>query len=217
FSFLRAMVQVFILGLMIFFIFSLMGFYILLLLLGMVVVAAHIASKRSVKILHLKSFWVSLVSISFSSFFVLGFSLLLGILDPSASFIIPLGGMVIGNSMLRCGIAYERLGAEIKRNRDVIETYLSLGANWREASEVFIKNSRRASLLPSLDNLRASGVVWIPGLMAGMILAGANPIWAAEIQIVIFLMLFSTAMLTVLMATELLSKAFFNEREQLVI
>jgi len=216
-SSLRAIIQLGILGFIIFFIFSLEGVFMLLLLTGMVVAAAHIASRRAAPALKSGSFQVSLTAIGLSSFFVIGFSLLTGIMDPSAKFIIPLGGMVIGNSMLRCSIAYERLIAEMERSRDEIENYLALGASGVEASRPFVRNSRRAALLPSLDNLKASGVVWIPGLMAGMILAGADPIWAAEIQLVILFMLLSTATLTVIIATELMRKAFFNEREQLVV
>ena len=217
FSSVRAIIQLGILGFIIFFIFSLEGAFMVLLLSGMVVAAAHIASKRTASALRPRSFQVSLTAIGLSSFFVIGFSLLTGIMDQSARFIIPLGGMVIGNSMLRCSIAYERLSSEMKKNRDEIENYLALGASGEEASRPFIRCSRRAALLPTLDNLKASGVVWIPGLMAGMILAGADPIWAAEIQLVILFMLLSTATLTVIIATELIRKAFFNEREQLVV
>jgi len=213
----RAIVQLGILGFIVFFIFSLEGGFIIILLAGMTMAAAHIASRRTVEALRSRSFQVSLAAIGLSSFLVIGFSLLVGIMDRSATFVIPLGGMVIGNSMLRCSIAYERLVAEMKGNRDAIENYLALGASAEEASLVFIRNSRRAAMLPSLDNLKATGVVWIPGLMAGMILAGADPLWAAEMQMVILFMILATAMLTVIIATELIRDSFFNEREQLVV
>ena len=213
----RAILQLAALGFVVFLIFSLKGFFIFLLLAFMVLAAAHIASKRSTGPSRKRNFQSSFISIALASSVVIGVALLTGVMDPSATFIIPLGGMVIGNSMLRCTIAYERLDSELRKSKAEIESYLSLGASGEEASQLFVKKSQRAAIYPSLDNLKATGIVWIPGLMAGMILAGADPIWAAELQIIIQLMIHSAAMLTAVLATELIKGEFFNEREQLVV
>lgn len=213
----RSVVQLGLLGLVVFFVFSLQGVFIFLLLSAMVLVAAHTSSQRTPERLRARSFQVSFMAIGFASLFVIGSALLLGVMDKSADFIIPLGGMVIGNSMLRCGIAYERLSSEFQKSRMELESYLVLGTPPHIASEPLARSSLRAAIYPSLDNLKASGIVWIPGLMAGMILAGADPLWAAEIQVIIMLMLHSGAMLTAILATQLIIPDFFNQREQLVL
>ena len=211
----RMAVQLGLLGLVVFFVFSLQGAFIFLLLAAMVLGAAHISSQRTLVQLRARGFQVSFIAIGVTSLVVIGSALALGVMDWSADFIVPLGGMVIGNSMLRCGIAYERLASEFENNRAELESYLSLGASPDIAAEPLARSSLRAAIYPSLDNLKASGIVWIPGLMAGMILAGADPLWAAEVQVIIMLMLHSGAMLTAILATQLIIPDFFNQRQQL--
>ncbi len=213
----RAIVQLGILGFVVFFVFSLESFAIFLLLAAMVLMAAHIASGRTTGNLRKRGFQVSFIAIAGSSFLILGLALALGVMEPTAEFIVPLGGMVIGNAMLRCSIAYERLSSEMAKSRPEIESYLVLGAPVSTAGAPFLRSSQRAAIYPSLDNLKATGIVWIPGLMAGMILAGADPLWAAELQIIIQLMIHSAAMLTAIIATTLIHRDFFNKQDQLVV
>ena len=100
-------------------------------------------------------------------------------------YLIPLAGMIIGNSMNGASLAAERLAAEMRERRDEIETALCLGASGRQASEAAVRNAFRAALMPTVNTMAAMGIVSLPGMMTGQILSGTEPIIAVRYQIAI--------------------------------
>lgn len=100
-------------------------------------------------------------------------------------YLIPLAGMIIGNSMNGASLAAERLAAEIGERREEIETAICLGATARQSSETAIRNSFRASLIPTINTMAAMGIVALPGMMTGQILSGTAPVIAVRYQIAI--------------------------------
>ncbi len=100
-------------------------------------------------------------------------------------YLIPLAGMIIGNSMTGASLAAERLAAEIKDRRDEIETALCLGATSRVACRDIVRSAFRAALIPSINSMAAMGIVFLPGMMTGQILSGTEPIIAVKYQIAI--------------------------------
>lgn len=130
-------------------------------------------------------------------------------------FIVPLAGMAFGNSMAICSLSLERLMREVQLNRLIIETALSLGATSKQALENFGRLSVRASLIPTIDRLKTLGIIFIPGAMSGLLMAGTNPILAAEYQIIVFLMIVSGGLITTLTVYYLARKRIFNPAEQL--
>ncbi|HBG07433.1 MAG: iron export ABC transporter permease subunit FetB [Geobacteraceae bacterium GWC2_58_44] len=100
-------------------------------------------------------------------------------------YLIPLAGMIVGNSMNGASLAAERLGAEMRERRDEIETALCLGASGRQASETAVKNAFRAALVPTVNTMAAMGIVSLPGMMTGQILSGTEPVLAVRYQIAI--------------------------------
>ncbi|MBV5327836.1 MAG: iron export ABC transporter permease subunit FetB [Chlorobium sp.] len=104
-------------------------------------------------------------------------------------YFLPAGGMIIGNSMSALAIALERLFSEIRKGKDLVEMKLSLGANYREASADIFKNAVTAGMIPSINAMMGVGLVFIPGMMSGQILAGVDPLLAIRYQIVVMLML----------------------------
>ena len=110
-------------------------------------------------------------------------------------YLLPLAGMVIGNSMNAIAIALDRLFSDLRSRRDEVEMKLCLGADYQEASQEILKEAMRAGMIPSINALMAVGLVFIPGMMSGQILAGADPLVSIRYQIVVMLMLVaSTAM-----------------------
>jgi UDP-glucose/iron transport system permease protein len=83
--------------------------------------------------------------------------------------------------------------------------------------EVAEGRSLQASLIPAIDSLRPLGIVWIPGLMAGMLLSGARPIYAAVYQFVAISMIFSSSGLTALSGSLLIRASAFSPAEQLTL
>lgn len=113
----------------------------------------------------------------------------------SPRFFIPLGGMVLGNSMNGIAVAFHRYFDEIRLRQDEITEMLALGASTWEAALPSIRTAIQAGLIPTINSAATAGVVWIPGMMTGQILGGAPPLDAAKYQILIFLMILGSVSL----------------------
>lgn len=90
--------------------------------------------------------------------------------------------MIIANAMKTNSLTLDRFKGEIQSNRAEIEAVLALGVRSEAVISEYVTTSVRASLIPMVDSLKSLGLVYIPGMMSGMNLAGANPIYAAEYQ-----------------------------------
>lgn len=100
-------------------------------------------------------------------------------------YLIPLAGMIIGNSMNGASLAAERLAAEIGERREEIETAICLGATARQSSQPAVRQAFRAALIPTVNTMAAMGIVSLPGMMTGQILSGTEPVIAVRYQIAI--------------------------------
>ncbi len=129
-------------------------------------------------------------------------------------YFLPLGGMVIGNSMSAVAISLERLFGELRQQRGLLETRLCLGANYREASAEIFKNAVTAGMIPSINAMMGVGLVFIPGMMAGQVLAGADPLQAIRYQIVIMLMLVGSTTMTSILTVLIVRKRCFGSGEE---
>lgn len=132
-------------------------------------------------------------------------------------YFIPLGGMVIGNSMNAIAIALERLLGGLRANRREIEMKLCHGADYKEASDEILKEAMRAGMIPSINSMMAVGVVFIPGMMTGQILAGADPVLAIKYQIVIMIMIVGATATGTLITILIIRKLCFNKGQQLLL
>ncbi|MBC8524578.1 MAG: iron export ABC transporter permease subunit FetB [Chlorobium phaeobacteroides] len=162
------------------------------------------------------TFLAMFISYFVTAIFVSG--LIVGV-DPwwEPRYFLPIGGMVIGNSMSALAIALERLFKEIRQQKDLIETQLCLGANYREASSEMFKNAVTAGMIPSINAMMGVGLVFIPGMMSGQILAGADPLQAIRYQIVIMLMLVGSTATTSIITMLIVRKRCFGRGEELLL
>jgi putative ABC transport system permease protein len=110
-------------------------------------------------------------------------------------FFIPLGGMVLGNSMNGIAVAFHRYFQDIRLRKDEIREMLSLGASTWEAALGSIRSAIQAGLIPTINSASTAGIVWIPGMMTGQVLSGAPPFEAAKYQILVFLMILGSVSL----------------------
>ncbi|APX97501.1 ABC transporter permease [Natronorubrum daqingense] len=179
----------------------------------MIVVAAWISYKRATALPGV--FRTSVVAIGFGGGLTIVAMTAAGAIEMTMEDVIVIGSMVIANSMQTNSLALDRFTGEIAANRDEIEALLSVGASPDQAITEYVSTSVYAALIPTLDAIKSLGVVKIPGLMAGMIIAGANPIYAAQYQFVIMLMIFAAGGLTVVANTLLLSRRVFTDSKQL--
>ncbi|MCK8825851.1 ABC transporter permease [Fuchsiella alkaliacetigena] len=132
-------------------------------------------------------------------------------------YFIPLSGMLIGNSMTGISLGIEGLINGMKDNQEMIENALMLGGK----PELIIKDiSGRAfynAILPTINSMMGMGIVFLPGMMTGQILAGAMPLTAIKYQLAIMLGILASVTLTVYIMIKWGAKTFFNDRAQLKI
>ena len=132
-------------------------------------------------------------------------------------YFIPLGGMIIGNSMNSIAIALDRMFSEFRRQRDEIELALSFGATAREATSDIVRDSIRAGMIPSINSLMTVGLVSLPGMMTGQILAGADPILAVKYQIIVMLMIIGATAVGCILIVFIIQKRCFTSRDQSIL
>lgn len=132
-------------------------------------------------------------------------------------YFIPIGGMIIGNSMNSLAISINMWFDTLKKDRDRIELYLSLGATPVESTYENFKGAIKSGMIPSINALMSVGVVSIPGMMTGQILAGISPLIAIKYQIVIMLLLVGSTALSTVFAMHIVRKLSFTSTQQLKI
>jgi len=125
-------------------------------------------------------------------------------------YVIPLAGMVIGNSMNGIALALERMFADLDRREDEVLALTALGATPWEAAHPAIRDALRAGLIPTINSMAAAGIVFIPGMMSGQILAGADPVTATGYQIVVMLMVAAATALGSVLALVLTYRRRFS-------
>ena len=212
----RGTIQIILMGMILVYIFNLSDLLIMFgVLTFMAIFAAHTTASNLEKIPGV--FRVALPSLIVGPISVMAVSVLLGVVEPVGEFVVPMGGMVIGNAMTIATLVIDRMWSNAQKQRSLIETALALGASPFQAVEETIRESIESGLLPNLNRYASLGIVSIPGLMSGMIIGGANPIVAALFQVVVFIMIFLSAVIVGLVISRLFLKRMFNERLQLTV
>jgi len=145
----------------------------------------------------------------------LGLVVALGIFEPEARFLVPVGGMVVGNAMTASAVALNRLGDEFEDGRGRIEAALALGANAREAALPAVRRSLRSGTITLVDSTKTTGLIFFPGTMVGMLLAGADPIDAVRLQLILLYVLLGSVAISALVSTSLAYRGFFTSEHQL--
>ena len=132
--------------------------------------------------------------------------------DPwyNAMQLVPISGMILGNTLAAAAVATDRLFASMDSRANEIYMMVALGATPREAAFPSIKAAVGAGMTPLLAQLSAAGIVQIPGMMSGQILAGADPVIAAKYQIVVLLMISAATTLSVVIICFLAYKKRFS-------
>ncbi len=142
---------------------------------------------------------------------------LLGAIGTDVTSTVPIGSMLIANAMNANAVALDRFRAEVLAHVGPIEAALALGAAPEVTVSSYVQSSYAASLIPAIDNLRSLGIVWIPGLMAGMVLSGSPPLYAAVYQFTTLAMILASSGLSCLISTSMIRRSAFSAAEQLVL
>jgi putative ABC transport system permease protein len=132
-------------------------------------------------------------------------------------YLIPLFGMIVGNAMTAAALAAERLASEMELRRGEVEAYLALGASPARAAAEPVRRALTAALIPSVNGLMVVGLVQLPGMMTGQILAGQSPLLAVRYQVVVAFMLAGATAMTAAMAVLWYRRTFFTSAAQLAV
>lgn len=132
-------------------------------------------------------------------------------------YFIPITGMLIGNSMTGISLAVSRLISGMLSHKNQIESALMLGAEPKVAVKGIVDNAFDSAVLPTINSMLGMGIVFLPGMMTGQILAGLSPISAIKYQIAIMLGILGSVSLSVVIFIYLGYKTFFNKDSQLKI
>lgn len=186
---------------------------VILLLAGMVAFASWTSARRGEGVAG--AFPISLVAIGAAAATTLGLLLALRIVPPTARYLIPLGGMVIGNSMNTASLTLGRMRDDVAAHRLDIEAALALGATSRQAISPVLKTALQSAMTPLIDTTKTTGIIFLPGAMAGMIIGGAEPLEAVRLQIVVLYMLLGSVSIAAILVGLLSYRSFFTPRHQL--
>lgn len=128
---------------------------------------------------------------------------------------IPLLGMLLGNTMTGVALSLDRLTEQTWQQRQIIENRLMLGQHWSEAIESIRREAMRSGMIPSINAMAAAGIISLPGMMTGQILAGTSPALAVKYQILIMLIITLGTGLGAMLAVMMGSRRLFDERQRL--
>ena len=124
-------------------------------------------------------------------------------------------GMVLGNTMTAIALSLDRFTTYVWEGRETIEAKLMLGHSSQEALKMILRDSLRAGLMPVINSMAIAGIVSLPGMMTGQILAGNSPVDAVRYQIVIWLLIAVGCGFGSMLVVQMASKRVFDERERL--
>lgn len=214
----RAVVQLLLLGLVLRFVFEPRLHWLLAIVVTMMLLAAsHEAVRRSesrfrgLTLLALASLTLSAM---FTTIVVTG--IIIGVrpwYEPR--YMIPLLGMILGNGLTGISLCIDSLLTSLRDRRSHIEMDLAMGATRWEAARGPLRDAVRRGMIPIINSMSVVGIVAIPGMMTGQILAGADPAQAAKYQIVVMFMIAAATSLCCILMALLIYKRLFNNRHQL--
>ena len=189
--------------------------FTVVILMVMTLIASSVTAKRAQDTPKAQS--IALLSIGIGAALTLSLLVVLGVFQFVPKDIIPIGGMVVGNSMTTATLVITRLSADFHDQRGMIESKLALGATSRQASRFQFQRTIKSAMIPIIDTTKTVGLIKLPGAMTGMILAGASPLEAVQLQIIVMYMLVGAATFTGLIAAWLTYRQFFTPAHQLAL
>lgn len=132
-----------------------------------------------------------------------------GVFELQGRALVPLAGMMVGNSLGATVLVCTRLAAEADEHRNEIEARLALGLSGSAAFAPHVRRALRQALIPQIERTKSVGIVFLPGAMVGLVLAGVDVSEAVLVQAaVMFLVLGSVTMTTAVMALGLSARFF---------
>lgn len=211
----RSIIQLLIVGYVLKFVFDANSpIYMLLMIALMITTATLNARKKGSQIKGIT--WKIALTLCTVEAVTQGVLLGLHIVPPTAQFIIPISGMMIGNSMVLSILFLNRFAAEMASHGDETELVLSLGGTPKQAIHRQLTDAIKAGMTPTIESQKTIGLVQLPGMMSGQIIGGADPVQAVQFQILIVFALLTNAAISSILLGFLSYPALFNKQMQLL-
>jgi putative ABC transport system permease protein len=219
-SSLRMTVQLILAGYFLIFVFdNASPYFTITIVATMILFAIYTIFKKFSKKLNLQLKIVVALSLLVSTIFSLFYFLIIIIqVNPwyNPQYFIPLGGMLIGNSMTGMALGLKNMLENMKTQRLSIEESLLLGATPKDATRDIVNSSFESAIMPTINSMLGMGIIFLPGMMTGQILSGTSPNLAILYQIVIMLGILTSVTVAVFFMLHFGNKTFFNKDEQLI-
>ena len=123
----------------------------------------------------------------------------------------------MSGAMVAVGLCFRQITTSFKGRQQEIQIKLALGATPMQSCKAILREALIFSLEPTIDSAKTLGIVALPGMMTGLILAGMSPMEAIKYQIIVIFMTFSTVSIAIAIAGYLSCRQFFNTKEQLIL
>ncbi|HCH26565.1 MULTISPECIES: ABC transporter permease [Psychrobacter] len=214
---LRTVVQLSFIGLILAWVFAREQWYEVLSILTIMTLIAGSAAKNRVKRRYKGLFIDTLLAVSVSAVLVTAIAILVILeVQPwyTPQFVIPILGLILGNSLTAISLTSNQLINAFYEQQARIEMMLSLSATPFEAVHEQIRTAIINGMTPTLNSMLVVGVVSLPGMMTGQILAGADPTQAIRYQIVTMFLICVSSTLGCTISALLTYRRFFNKNQQ---
>jgi putative ABC transport system permease protein len=213
----RTVGQLLLIGLVLEWVFQVQRWYIVVLLMSLMTLIAGItAVQRNER--RFRGIWLNtIVSIWAGSWIITAYAVLIVVnVDPwyRPQYVVPLLGMILGNSMTGTSVGLATLTDSLANQRDQVEAALTLGATRWEAAQPPVRHAIRTGMIPIINMMMIVGLVSLPGMMTGQLLSGTSPIEAVKYQIVIMFLIASATALGTVTIVLLSYLRFFNAHHQ---
>lgn len=216
-SVIRAVIQLFIVGYILRYVFKVDNIILTLVALLIIIFnASWNAMKRGKTGSKMSRLWRSFIAIFVSTSATIAILVLSGSIKMIPSQVIPIAGMIAGNAMVAIGLAYRDMYTRFTEQREPLMERLALGATKFQTVRKLVKDSIKTGMQPTIDSAKTVGIVSLPGMMAGLIFAGVDPLKAIKYQIMVTFMLIAATSIASIISVYLTYNSYFNDRDQLM-
>jgi putative ABC transport system permease protein len=216
----RTIVQLSFIGLILAWIFAREQWYEVLLILTIMTLIAGSAAKNRVKRSYKGLLTDTLIAVGTSATLVTAIAMIVILrVQPwyTPQFIIPILGLILGNSLTAISLTSNQLIEAFHEQQGRIEMMLSLSARPFEAVHEQIRAAITNGMTPTLNSMLVVGIVSLPGMMTGQILAGADPTQAVRYQIITMFLICVSSTLGCTISALLIYRRFFNKNKQFIL
>jgi len=214
----RSVLQLFFIGYALKYLFNIKSIWVTAGILLLMALIASFTARGRIKRPYPSAVPILWFSLGVGTFVAVGYITLILIGNPEAlspRYLIPLGGMTIGNALNGLSIGGERFRSELYAHRDRVEALLAMGAPSMKATADCMRAAFMASMIPTINMMMVIGLIQIPGVMTGQVLAGVDPITATGYQLLVLFMMLGGKVVTMSIALRLGGKKYFTPSHQL--